>query len=152
MSQYLSSEYFLPLNVNRETLQESKIIKVIYKKIVSKGDEMLRKLAEKYKSKEEKDDDIYNETKEVEINENGEFIEVVESESDELVVDAANNTPPSNDAPTATTYKAADDNEGTEVNNNGKADNNKGGRAIPRSKKARTKTILMMTKMTMNSI
>ena len=41
----------LPLNVNRETLQESKIIKVISKKLVSKSIEMLRNLAEKDKSK-----------------------------------------------------------------------------------------------------
>ena len=35
----------LPLNVNRETLQESKIIKVIYKKLARKAIDMLRKLA-----------------------------------------------------------------------------------------------------------
>ena len=37
----------LPLNVNRETLQESKVIKVIYKKLVRKDINMLSKLAEK---------------------------------------------------------------------------------------------------------
>ena len=37
----------LPLNVKMETLQESKIIKVVSKKLVKKAIEMLRKLAEK---------------------------------------------------------------------------------------------------------
>lgn len=36
----------LPLNVNRETVQESKIIKVISKKLVRKAIEMVRKLSE----------------------------------------------------------------------------------------------------------
>ena len=57
-----------PLNVNRETLQESNIIKVISKKIARKVIEMLRKLAEKDESKKEKYDDIDDDTKEVEIN------------------------------------------------------------------------------------
>ena len=35
----------LPLKVNKETLQESNIIKVISKKLVRKAIEMLRKLA-----------------------------------------------------------------------------------------------------------
>ena len=48
----------LPLNINRETLQESKIIKVISKKLVRKAIDMLRKLAEKDESKKEKDDKI----------------------------------------------------------------------------------------------
>ena len=43
----MDSDDLLPLNVNRETLQESKIIKVIPKKLVRKAIEMLRKLAEK---------------------------------------------------------------------------------------------------------
>ena len=43
----VESDDLLPLNVNRETLQESKIIKVISKKLVRKAIEMLRKLAEK---------------------------------------------------------------------------------------------------------
>ena len=55
----------LPLNVNRETLQESKIIKVISKKLVRKAIEMLRKLADKGEAKEEKDDVNNDDTKEV---------------------------------------------------------------------------------------
>ena len=42
----------LPLNLNRETLQESKSIKFISNKLVRKAIEMLYKLAEKDKSKE----------------------------------------------------------------------------------------------------
>merc|ERR1712183_183279 len=37
----------LPLNVNRETLQESKIIKIIKKKVVRKAIEMIRKMSQK---------------------------------------------------------------------------------------------------------
>ena len=66
----MDSNDHLPVNVNRGTLQESKIIKVISKKLVRKAIEMLRKLAEKGQSKKEKDDKIDDETKEVEINEN----------------------------------------------------------------------------------
>ena len=54
MPKYLSfvkgvveSNGILSLNVNKKTLQESKIIKVIYKKLVRKSTLMLRKLAEK---------------------------------------------------------------------------------------------------------
>ena len=43
----------LLLNVNRETLKESKIIKVVPKKLVRKAIEMLCKLSEKDKSKTE---------------------------------------------------------------------------------------------------
>ena len=78
----------LTLNVNMETLQESKIIKGRSKKLVRNAIEMLRKLAEKGGSKEENDDNIDNKTKEVEINENG---EVVETKNYKLVIDAANN-------------------------------------------------------------
>ena len=66
----------LPLNFNREALQESKIIKVISKKLLSKDIEMMRKLAEKDESKDEKDDDINNGTKKVDINENVEVVEI----------------------------------------------------------------------------
>ena len=52
MPKYLSfakvvvdSDDLLPISVNRETLQESKIIKVISKNLVRKAIEMLRKLA-----------------------------------------------------------------------------------------------------------
>ena len=65
---------------------------------------MLRKLAEKDKYKKEKDGNIDNDTKEVDIN------EVAEMYNDELVVDAANDTPPPQDAMLNTT--AATDDEG----------------------------------------
>jgi len=55
----------LPLNVNRETVQESKIIKVIQKKLVRKAIDMMRRLAEV-----EIDDE-----KEVELDEEGNIIE-----------------------------------------------------------------------------
>ena len=84
----VESDNLLTLNINRETLQDSNIIKVISKKLVRKAIEMLRKLAERENSKKEKDNDIDNETKEVEIN------EVAETDNNELVVDAANDTPP----------------------------------------------------------
>ena len=88
----VDSNDLLPLSVNRETLQESNIIKFIFKKLVRKAIEMMRKLAEKDESKKEKDDGIDDETNEVEINKNG---EVVEMENDGLVVDAANDDPTS---------------------------------------------------------
>ena len=49
---------------------------------------MLRKLAEKHESKKEKDEDIDDKTKEVEIS------EFTETENNESFVDAANDTPP----------------------------------------------------------
>ena len=52
---------------------------------------MLCKLAEKDESKKEKDDDIDDEIKEMDINENR---EVVETDNDNLVVDTANYAPP----------------------------------------------------------
>ena len=61
----MDSDDLHTINVNRETLQDSKIIKVISKKIVRKSIEMLRKVPEKDESKKEKDDGIDNETKEV---------------------------------------------------------------------------------------
>ena len=85
----VESDVLLPLNVNRETLQESKIIKVIYKKLVRKSIEMLRKLSERDGPKKEKDDGIDNDTKEVNINENG---EVADTENDKHFFNAANNT------------------------------------------------------------
>ena len=98
----MDSDNLLPLNVNRETLQESKIIKVISKNLVRKAIDMLRKLSEKDKSKKEKDNNIENETKEVEIN------EVAETDNDELVVNAANEAPHPQDAMTTTTEAAAE--------------------------------------------
>ena len=107
----------LPLNVNRETLQEFNIIKVIYNKILRKAIDILRNLAEKdeYKeekneSNEEKDNNIDDEkTKEVEINKNGEVANTV---NEKLVVDAANDAPTPQDTPTTTTTTEAAANEG----------------------------------------
>ena len=47
----VDSDDLLPLNINRETLQKSKSIKVTSKKLVRKVIEMLHKLAEKDESK-----------------------------------------------------------------------------------------------------
>ena len=80
----------LPLHVNRETLQESKIIKFASKKLVRKAIEILCKPAERDESKKEKDDDIDDKTKEVEINENR---EVAEMDNDKLVVYATSDDP-----------------------------------------------------------
>ena len=66
---------------------------------------MLHKISEKYKSNKEKDDDIDDDTKEVEINKNG---EVAETDNDKLFIDAVNGAPPPQDAMTNTT---ADDDE-----------------------------------------
>ena len=98
----VDSDDLIPLNINMQTLQESKIIEVIYKKFVNKAIEMLRKLVEKDEYKKEKDNGIGDKTQEVEINENGEVAE-------ELVVDAANGTPPPQDAMTTTTASAAEE-------------------------------------------
>merc|ERR1712046_527800 len=61
----------LPLNVSREMLQTSKVLRVIKKKLVTKALEMIRKMAEKKKKKdddeekdEEKKDDEEREEKE----------------------------------------------------------------------------------------
>ena len=80
MPKYLSSNNLLPLNAKRETLQEYKIVIVISKKLVRKAIEILHKLAEKNEYKDKKGDDIEDKTKEVEINENREVIEVVEKD------------------------------------------------------------------------
>ena len=126
----LDSNDLLPLNFNRDTLQESKIIKVISKKLVRKAIDILCKLAEKDESKNEKDEKIDNETKEVEINKNG---EVAETENDEIVADAANGAPPPQDAMATTTAAAAkeggeDDVVGAkEGDYNDEADGTKGG-------------------------
>merc|ERR1711939_1162073 len=47
----------LPLNVSREMLQTSKVLRVIKKKLVTKALEMIRKLAEKKKKKEGDDEE-----------------------------------------------------------------------------------------------
>jgi len=56
----------LPLNVNRENVQETKIIKIIQKKLVRKAIEMIRKLSQTVEEEEEK---------EVELDEEGNVIE-----------------------------------------------------------------------------
>merc|ERR1712167_410139 len=64
----------LPLNVSREMLQTSKVLRVIKKKLVTKALEMIRKMAEKKKKKEKEDEDEKKEPKgpaeEAEDNEN----------------------------------------------------------------------------------
>jgi len=47
----------LPLNVNRETLQESKIIKIIKKKLVRKAIELIRKMSQKEMPSEEESEE-----------------------------------------------------------------------------------------------
>ena len=80
----VDSDSLLPLNVNRETLQGSNIIKAISKKLVRKTIDMLCKQADKEESNKEKYDGIDDNTKEVEIN------EVADMDDDKLFVDAAN--------------------------------------------------------------
>ena len=137
----------LPLNVNRENLQDSKIIKIISNKLVRKAIEMLRKLADKDESKKEKDNGIDNKTNEVEINENG---EVAAIDNDELVVDAANDAPPPQDAMTTTTADAAE--EGGENNvgakdgsDNNEADDTKGGKEWGAIRWSKPETTTKMT-------
>jgi heat shock protein beta len=65
----------LPLNVNRETVQETKIIKIISKKLVRKVLEMLRKFADEYKEEQE----------ELELDENGNAYET--DDGDDLDVE-----------------------------------------------------------------
>merc|ERR1711959_258889 len=47
----------LPLNVSREMLQTSKVLRVIKKKLVTKTLEMIRKMAEKKKKEDDKEDE-----------------------------------------------------------------------------------------------
>ena len=137
----VDSDEIIPLNVNRETLQESKIIKFISKKLVRKAVEMLRKLAEKEKSNKEKDDNIEDETKEVEIN------KVAETDNRKIVVDAANDAPPPQDAMpitmAAATEEGGDDNNvgAKDGDNDNEADNTNGGGAVRRSKTETTATM-----------
>ena len=56
----------LPLNVNRESLQESKILQIIKKKVVRKSIDMIKTFAEKHGTTEEK---------EVEVDEEGNVVE-----------------------------------------------------------------------------
>lgn len=73
----------LPLNVNRETLQESKIIKIIKKKLVRKVVEMIRKLALDSEKKSKSDEDDESETKEAEIDADGNVIEVEDDDEED---------------------------------------------------------------------
>jgi len=70
----------LPLNVNRETLQETKIIKVISKKLVRKCIEMIRKLSQEELPEKE----VEEEDKEsaAEVDEDGNIIEVEDDDDD----------------------------------------------------------------------
>merc|ERR1711981_1173250 len=54
----------LPLNVSREMLQTSKVLRVIKKKLVTKTLEMIRKMAEKKKKEDDKEEDDDDEEKE----------------------------------------------------------------------------------------
>ena len=123
----VNSDDLLPLNFNMETLLEYKIIKFINKKLVSKAIDMLHKLVEKDESKKEKDDNIDNGTKELEIN------KVTDTDKNKLVVDATNDAPPPQDAmATATTDAAEEVREDNNVNakdgnDENEADNTKGG-------------------------
>ena len=150
----VDTDDLLPLNVNWETLKESKIVKVISKKLLRKNIEILRKLAEKDESKKEKDYNIDDKTKEVEINKNR---DVTETDHDKLVVDAANNAPPPQDATTTTTAAVVeeggdDDNVGVkDGDNKDDVEDTKWGEeggAIRRLKTARTMTTKMTTQRT----
>ena len=99
----MDSNNHLPLNFNMETLQESKITKVISTKLVRKAIEILHKLVEKEKPKKDKDDNSYDETKEVEIN------EVAETDKEELLFDDKNDNPTPQDAMTTATAAATDE-------------------------------------------
>ena len=120
---------------------------------------MLRKLAEMEESKEEKYYDIDDNIKEVDINKSR---EVIETDNDKLVVNAANNATPHWDALTNTTTTAAATEEGWDDENvggedgddNNKADYTKVGEEggdIPQLKMETTKIKMMMTKMTTKS-
>jgi len=69
----------LPLNVNRETLQESKIIAIIRKKVTRKVIDMIKKLADSPMPEEE------TEEEEVEIDEEGNIIETEPKAKEEKV-------------------------------------------------------------------
>merc|ERR1711988_1278891 len=53
----------LPLNVSREMLQTSKVLRVIKKKLVTKALEMIRKMAEKKKKNKDTDKDTKEDEK-----------------------------------------------------------------------------------------
>merc|ERR1712178_337521 len=70
----------LPLNVSREMLQTSKVLRVIKKKLVTKALEMVRKLAEKKKKKEDDEDDEKKDDEETEEKEKSPAAEVEDNE------------------------------------------------------------------------
>jgi len=74
----------LPLNVNRETLQENKVIRIIKKKLVRKVLEMLKKFSERSSKAQDDEDD---ETKEVELDDEGNIIEQEPEEKEEEKID-----------------------------------------------------------------
>ena len=113
---FVDCDDLLPLNIIKEILQESKIIKVISKKLVRKVIEMLHKLAEKDDTKKERDNDIDNETKKFNINKN---VEVAETENEKLVVDSANDPPPPQYNMTTNTTTADAEEEGEDDDNMG---------------------------------
>merc|ERR1712048_216849 len=84
----------LTLNVNRETLQESKIIKIIQKKLVRKCLEMLRKLSkDPFEPKEEEEEEA-----EAEMDADGNLIHSIGGFGNE-------DKPPADEHPFITFYK-----------------------------------------------
>merc|ERR1711988_957789 len=73
----------LPLNVSREMLQTSKVLRVIKKKLVTKALEMVRKLAEKKKKKDDDDEEKDDEKKDDEETEEKEKSPAEEAEDNE---------------------------------------------------------------------
>lgn len=69
----------LPLNVNRETLQESKIIKIVGKKVVRKALEMLKKFSEEEMPESEEEEE------EAEVDEDGNIVESKDKDVEEKV-------------------------------------------------------------------
>ena len=124
----VESNDLLPLIVNKDTLQDSKIINVISKNLVSKDIEMLLSLVKRYKYRNYKDDDIDNKTKKVDIN------EVAETENDELAVDAANNAPHHQEDMNTTTTAASEEGkeEEDDVSAKGNDDNDEADDAMGR--------------------
>merc|ERR1719378_1905530 len=71
----------LPLNVSREMLQTSKVLRVIKKKLVTKALEMIRKMAEKKKKKDKDEDDEEKKEDEEEKKEKGPAEEAEDNEN-----------------------------------------------------------------------